>query len=126
MSYKLTTNAAFAAIRVSDGALIPYDPGNVDYRGYLAWLNEANTPLPADPIPTPTPTLTRLEFMDRFTGEEEDAIYASNIPAIKRAVRRMEVASFIDVTRQDTINYVNGLEALGLIGPGRAAVILAP
>lgn len=39
--------------RDADGAFIPFDPDNVDYQAYLAWLDEGNEPNPPPGNPTP-------------------------------------------------------------------------
>ncbi len=45
--YQLTKDAEVIH-RLTDGAWIPADAGNGDYRAYLAWLAEGNQPLPAE------------------------------------------------------------------------------
>jgi hypothetical protein len=50
--YKLikssVTNEINAVLRIEDYALIPMNPDNTDYQAYLRWLEEGNTPLPAE------------------------------------------------------------------------------
>jgi len=52
--YKLRPNdilsgrSSSVVIRTTDGASIPFDPNNTDYQAYLKWLEDGNTPLPAD------------------------------------------------------------------------------
>lgn len=49
-------------VRQSDGVQFWESPGNSDYKQFLDWLDEGNTPEPADPLPEPTkPTLAELQ-----------------------------------------------------------------
>ncbi len=49
--YKLTQDVN-VVIRVGDGAFIPNDPLNSDWRDYQAWLANGGIPDPADPVVT--------------------------------------------------------------------------
>jgi hypothetical protein len=68
--YQLTTSTSI--IRLSDGAFIPNDPGNRDYREYLAWLEAGNTPEPAPAPPPPPPSYAA--FWDALLAS---AVYGS-------------------------------------------------
>jgi hypothetical protein len=48
--YKLqkSTFGQDSVIRLSDNAHIPFAKGNTDYQEYLKWLDEGNTPQPAE------------------------------------------------------------------------------
>jgi hypothetical protein len=35
-------------LRIADNAFIPFEPANTDYQEYLKWLEEGNTPEPAE------------------------------------------------------------------------------
>ena len=52
IKYKITkdlyTGTPNGVIRFPDIAGIPFDPANTDYQEYLKWLDEGNTPLPAE------------------------------------------------------------------------------
>jgi len=48
--YKLfnTPTGGQIVLRTTDNACIPFDPDNTDCQAYLKWLEEGNTPEPAD------------------------------------------------------------------------------
>jgi hypothetical protein len=46
--FKIQFSEVNTVIRLADNAFIPFDPANTDYQAYLKWLEEGNTPLPAD------------------------------------------------------------------------------
>ena len=50
--YKLNKNSfglpPMVVTRLSDNANIPFDPDNTDYQAYLKWVEEGNTPEPAE------------------------------------------------------------------------------
>lgn len=51
MAYKRTSGNTVQ--RLSDGAFVPNDPRNQDWREYEAWAAKGNTPSAADPPPPP-------------------------------------------------------------------------
>lgn len=66
MAYKLT---GYGAQRLADGAFIPNDPRNQDWREYQAWLAKGNVPELADP-PPPAPKDELAEIKDRLAALE--------------------------------------------------------
>jgi hypothetical protein len=47
-SLQFNQTSSTSVIRLSDGACIPFDPQNVDYQAYLAWVAQGNTAQPAE------------------------------------------------------------------------------
>jgi hypothetical protein len=49
--YQLIQAPGSGWIDLATGASIPNDPDNADCQDVLAWIEDGNTPLPADPLP---------------------------------------------------------------------------
>lgn len=72
-------------------------------------------------------TLSRLEFLSRFTGAEKAAILAAGdaSPALRVYLFDLQMATEVRLDSLATIGGVQALEAAGLIAPGRSQEILA-
>lgn len=74
--------------------------------------------------------ITNLAFTKRFTDAEAIGIDLASQGAtvqaatVRRYLKKVDLANFIDLSDEDTRNGVLALEALGMIGSGRAIEIL--
>jgi len=104
MAYKLLP---IGVLRVDDGAFIPPDTGNRDWREYQNWASSGNTPLPQDPAPLPTQdeldTLAakgyaKLNALKTMTPTQVQAWIDANINTLadaKDALKTLAVAANI-------------------------------
>jgi phosphoglycerate-specific signal transduction histidine kinase len=70
--------------------------------------------------------ITKLAFRNRFTNAEKLALYTaaeSNVQ-LKVFLDDLAAATFVDLTRPDTIAGINFLETVSLLAEGRAVKIL--
>ena len=121
--------AEYIVTRKSDGAeVLRYSAAHaqevngfdlVDY-DHTEWTPET----PADePV---SRTLTKLEYLRRFTVEERVAIRAASEqnPVLADYLQLMELAQEINTGDPDTIAAVTMLEQVGLLAEGRAQEVL--
>jgi len=77
------------------------------------------------------PRITRLAFLNRFTDAEAIAIDLASIgetveaATLRRYMAKVNAATYIDLTREDTRAGVQALEVMGILGSGRAEEILS-
>jgi hypothetical protein len=90
MAYVWTSSQQTSIRRLSDGAVLPADPRNADFRAFLSWCDAGNSPQPYSP-PLPTAENVRTECQRRITaivgapGNLEAAII-KQLNALMRAV----------------------------------------
>ena len=135
-----TTNAVIA--KTTDDNFIPTPeqlvidaPAGHAFEDDMTGLYWDGTDLQCDPVAAEAMRIamsrvtkfTQLDFLKRFTEEEEIAIYTAAEQSILVRVwlDKFKMAKdYIDITDERTISGIRGLEAAGIIGVGRAEEIL--
>lgn len=114
-------------IRRSDGAFVPLDPGNGDYRTYLARV-EAGEVFPTETKTAPAASrhLAPIDFRARFTQPELLAIYTAgnSSGAIAMWIGQLNVARYVDIDDDITGPALQALVDAGLLTADRRAAIL--
>ena len=86
--------------------------------------------VPDAPEPVPQTQITRLAFLSRFTDEDAIALDLASQGAtveaatLRRYLSKVNAATFIDLSREDTRAGVLALESMGILAEGRALEIL--
>ena len=113
---------------IASGQLVDLYEGKTDKEVDQLFIDVAvvNAPVQVTAVNKPQP-ITKLEFMNRFTLEELEAIYiaARTSVLVEVFLDKMKMAEFIDITDSNTIAGVNSLSNAGLIATERAEVILS-
>ncbi|MBX3524594.1 MAG: hypothetical protein KF904_00145 [Rhodoblastus sp.] len=115
-------------MRGSDGAHIPEDEANADWRAFREWQASGKTASPYQPPPSaPQPeTVSWMDFVGLFAPAELMAIATSTDPSVA-VFRLMATGLGGDLVLGDP-RVAAGLDALvaaGLIEPDRKAQVLA-
>ncbi len=121
MNYKLSGSGV---IRLSDGAFIPFDPGNSDYQAFIA---SGEVPQPADPPPVAN-HVDPLDWFLRLSQATQSAldVAARTDTAVSLALRYASGVIFIDVADPRTIASVNLLRSKNLLTDQEVTTLLTP
>lgn len=95
--------------RLSDGATIPDDEGNRDYRDYLAWLAKGNQPAPVEVTPFATLAKayldevreTRERVLNRLAGIAAAALAAGDTTTSQAFVKHRQ--ELLDITKAPAV-----------------------
>jgi len=114
------------------GLASQFEPVPDEIKAGWSLIDGVWTAPPPDPKPEPAynTQITRLAFLSRFTDEEainlDLASQGATVAAAKlrRYMSKVNAASFIDLSREDTRSGVLALEPIGILAEGRALEIL--
>lgn len=140
MTYTINLSSGIVT-RDSDGLQVAPTQSVTEpiYVQYLDWVNAGNSPTEyTAPVAGPTPKITVLAFRNRFTQAEKITMDLASIDNPSGTIQQRQMAAslrvtsadlsaatYVDVTRPDTIASIQNLETYGVIGVGRAAQILS-
>ena len=127
----------YAVKRISDGhevhrynAEAPVEWAGFEFATHTHQALPDEPQAPHQPVAPQPVKISRLAFLSRFTDAEAIGIDLNSQGAtvqaasLRRYMNKVNAAEFIDLNRADTRAGVQALEQAGLIGAGRAAVIL--
>lgn len=93
--------------------------GTIPDLNYSTWDGNTNT------LVESRPSLTRLDFITRFTAPEWDALISSADANIKQGHAMLLAAEFVDINDPRTMMLVGYCAMIGIIANARVAEILA-
>lgn len=125
-SVKITENGSYL---VNGNISVPNAPGNRHYQELMEWIAEGNTPEPyVAPTPPPKTRFTSLEYLDKFTEAEQDAVLdaTQTDKQVRKFYDRLLAATYIDVEDVRTGMGLDLLISKGLLASDRKPALLAP
>ena len=104
------------------------DLTNADVNTGIGWVFNGSTCVSPDPVQASLPDkkLTKLALRNRLTMTEKITIESQTATSapLRAWLADFTVSTFIDLNRADTVSGIQYLETAGIIGAGRADVII--
>ena len=110
--YKIQSKTS--VLRIADSAFIPFTEGNTDYQQYLAWLEEGNTPEPAEPELLPILSCTPWQIRKKLNKEGLREAVEAYVASEQATQDEKDAWEFATEFREDNPLMVNAAAMLGI------------